>query len=460
MFISGQSHKEYYKKAKQTMNHRLTFPSSFVWGVATSSYQIEGATTKDGRGPSIWDTFCATPGKISDQTNGAIACDHYHLWEQDLDLIQSLGFKAYRFSVAWPRILPTGTSTVNQKGLDFYDRLVDGLLERDIQPFCTLYHWDLPQTLEDQGGWVSREVVEAFVQYADIVTRRLGDRVTAYATLNEPWCSAYLGYTQGEHAPGYTDTAMGLQAAHHLLLAHGAALPVMRANAPNAQHGIVVNLTPMYPHSDSAEDVALAQQINGFVNRWYLDPLFLGNYPEEAWEAYGEHVPQTQDGDLAIMSAPLDFLGVNYYSRGLVAYDESEPWPHAQHIKLEDAEYTDMGWEVFPEGLTNLLVQIHNDYILPPIYITENGAAYPDELNDDQVHDQARTHYYETHLQAVQNAMQQGVDVRGYFAWSLMDNFEWAFGYTKRFGIVYVDYETQARIPKDSAKWFKELLKT
>jgi beta-glucosidase len=430
-----------------------SFPPGFVWGVATAAYQIEGAIAEDGRKPSIWDTFAATPGKVAHGDTGAVACDHYHRWEADLDLMQRLGVHAYRFSVAWPRVIPDGTGAVNERGLDFYDRLVDGLLARGIEPFATLYHWDLPQPLQDAGGWPWRGIVEPFVAYADAVTRRLGDRVSAYATLNEPWCSAVLGYDFGAHAPGLQDRALGLRAAHHLLLAHGEALPVMRANAPRAKHGIVLNLNPGYPASDAPADAEAARRFDGFFNRWYLDPLLLGRYPEDLWAGYGADVPDVADGDLAAIARPLDFLGVNYYNRTILAADDGPRGVRPVDAPA-DAEHTEMGWEVFPQGLTDLLVRIHREYPLPPVYLTENGAAYRDAVVDGRVDDPERVRYLDRHLRALHAAMAQGVDVRGYFAWSLMDNFEWAHGYGKRFGLVHVDYATQDRTPKTSATWY------
>ncbi len=441
------------------MSLNRQFPSDFTWGVATAAFQIEGASREDGRGASIWDTFCATPGKVQNGDTGEVACDHYHRWQSDLDLIQSLNVGAYRFSVAWPRVLPQGTGPVNEQGLDFYDRLVDGLLERDIEPHLTLYHWDLPQALQDRGGWVSRDVVDAFVTYADAVTARLGDRVRAYATLNEPWCSAMAGHYLGEHAPGLQDRKKALQAAHHLLLAHGAALPVMRENAPGAQHGVVLNFTPSYPASDDPQDQKAARLFDGFFNRWFLEPLVKGEYPEDMWEVYGADVPEVQTDDLERIGAPLDFLGVNYYSRAVVAHDPEGDPPRFRGVPAA-GEQTDMGWEVYPEGLTDLLTRLSADYpSLPPLMVTENGAAYPDVLEDGKVQDDDRIRYLERHLEAVAEARERGADVRGYFAWSLLDNFEWAFGYSKRFGLVYTDYETLERIPKASAKWYAEIAK-
>ena len=428
-------------------------PSKFLWGVATSAYQIEGAVAEDGRGASIWDAFCRLPGRVAGGASGEVACDHYHRWEEDLDLIAGLGVDAYRFSISWPRILPLGRGRVEQRGLDFYDRLVDGILERGLEPFATLYHWDLPQALEDEGGWVERDTVRAFVEYADVVTGRLGDRVHSWATLNEPWCSAHLGYTNGEHAPGRSDRGLGLQASHHLLLAHGLALPEMRRNAPDSSHGIVLNLNPAYPATDSEEDLAAARRFDGFFNRWYLDPLFAGSYPQDAWDGYEKDVPEVRPGDLESISTPLDFLGVNYYSRALVTDGEGE-WPRVGWSAPRE-KVTQMGWEVYPRALRELLVRLKRDYPVPDVYITENGAAYPDTLSSGTVYDQERIDYLEGHIAAVEVAVAEGVPVKGYFAWSLMDNFEWAHGYDKRFGLIHVDYETQVRTLKESARWYR-----
>ncbi|GGJ68883.1 GH1 family beta-glucosidase [Deinococcus aquiradiocola] len=428
---------------------RHDFPAGFRFGVATSSYQIEGAAHEDGRGPSIWDTFCREPGRISDGSSGDIACDHYHRWPEDLDLIRSLGVDAYRFSVAWPRIQPTGSGAVNAAGLDFYERLVDGMLERGLSPYATLYHWDLPQALQDAGGWDNRETAHRFAEYARIFAERLGDRVRSYATLNEPWCSSILSYQIGEHAPGLRDRRAALSAAHHLLLGHGEAVLALRSVVQQAEVGIVLNLNPAYPATTSPADAAAARSFDGEFNRWFLEPLLVGEYPRDTWEAYGQDVPDVHPGDLQTIRQPLDFMGVNYYSRGLIS--ASGP------ARAEQSEFTAMDWEVYPQGLTDLLVRLKTDYLVPPIYITENGAAYHDVLEGDDVHDTARVRYFETHLNAVRAAADQGVDVRGYFAWSLMDNFEWAHGYSKRFGLVYVDYGDQRRILKDSAKWYRSL---
>lgn len=424
---------------------KTLFPADFCWGVATAAYQIEGAVNEDGRGPSIWDTFSHTPGKTHNGDTGDVACDHYHRWAEDLELMSQLGIQSYRFSVAWPRVLPQGTGRVNAKGLDFYERLVDGLLARGIEPNATLYHWDLPQPLQDRGGWASRDTAHAFVDYADAVSRRLGDRVKFYATFNEPWCIAILSHEIGEHAPGFSDRRLALQVAHHVLLAHGLALPVLRQNAPRAQHGIVLNFTPSYALDDSTEAQQAARLMDGTFNRWFADPLFKGRYPEDIWDLYGELVPKIQDGDLAQIAAPIDFLGVNYYTRVSFGGDPGS------------IERTAMGWEVFPQGLRDLLVRLQRDYGAP-MYVTENGAAYDDNLVDGAVHDPERVRYYERHLAAVQEAIMAGADVKGYYAWSLLDNFEWAKGYSKRFGLIYVDYASQQRILKSSARWYAELI--
>lgn len=432
------------------------FPTDFLWGVATAAFQIEGATREDGRGQSIWDTFCAIPGKVENGDTGEVACDHYHRWENDLDLIKSLGVRSYRFSIAWPRVLPEGTGRVNEKGLDFYDRLVDGMLERELEPNATLYHWDLPQALQDNGGWENRDTAEAFAYYADTVTKRLGDRVAYYATFNEPWCISILSHAIGEHAPGTYDMGLALQVSHNVYVTHGLALPRMRANAPGAQHGIVLNLTPSDPASRAPEDHEAARRFDGFFNRWFLDPLFKGSYPQDMWDGYSQMGPDVREGDLRLISQSLDFLGVNYYRRAVIAHREGD-WPDFQSVAF-DAERTEMGWEVYPQGLTDLLVRLKRDYDLPPLYITENGAAYADRLENGSVLDHQRINFYERHFEALLKAMRQGVDVRGFYAWSLMDNFEWAKGYGKRFGLVYVDYETQERTLKDSGQWLRSLI--
>ena len=442
------------------------FPHDFVWGVATSSYQIEGAVDEDGRGESIWDRFSATPGKIADGTSGEVACDHYHRWREDVELMRWMGLKAYRFSIAWPRILPQGRGRVSPAGLDFYSRLVDGLLEARIEPVVTLYHWDLPQALQDQGGWPSRDTVSAFVEYADIVSQKLGDRVKRWITHNEPWCISVLGYANGEHAPGIKDWSQALAAAHHVLLSHGQAVPVIRANVPGAEVGITLNLVPAEPASPSPEDQDACRAFDGGFNRWYLDPLYGRGYPKDVIADHiaegrlaSETLPFVREGDLADMATPIDFLGVNYYNRAVLRSDripESQNAPRTVHVSDDK---TDMDWEVYANGLTRLLVRLHQDYAPGRLYVTENGAAYatgPDA--DGRVRDTKRVHYLRTHLEASLEAIKQGVPLQGYFAWSLMDNFEWAWGYQKRFGMVYVDYATQKRIPKDSAHLYRAVV--
>lgn len=428
------------------------FPANFVWGVATSAYQIEGAAHEDGRGDSIWDEFCRRPGAIRDGSNGDHACDHYHRADADIDLIASLNIPAYRFSIAWPRVQPLGQGEWNERGFDFYDRLIDRLLSRGIAPHLTLYHWDLPQALQEPGGWASRDTVSYFVTYAAEVARRFGDRVASIATHNEPWVVATLGHEAGIFAPGLKSQKAAMQAAHHLLLSHGLAMQAMRAQGVKAPLGIVLNQSPSHAATDSAEDVAKARLDDGLTIRWYMDPLLLGRYPDDVLAFLGADAPPVLAGDMEIIRQPLDFLGINYYTRNVSGTGAPQQNTHAGR------EVTDMGWEVFPAGLTELLARIHADYPLPPVYIMENGAAYRDQLIDGRVADADRIRYLRSHMAAVADALALGVDVRGYFVWSLLDNFEWAEGYLKRFGIVYVDYETQRRIPKDSALWYRDFL--
>ena len=428
------------------------FPADFVWGVATSAFQIEGAPAADGKGPSIWDSFCQRPGTIADNSSGDIACDHYRLWESDLDLIAGLGVDAYRFSVSWPRVRPGGAGAWNAKGLDFYERLVDGLLERGLKAYLTLNHWDLPDELQAQGGWAHRDTVHRFVEYARGMATHLGDRLSAITTHNEPWVMAVLGHETGLFAPGIKDRAVAMQAAHHLLLSHGLALQALRADGCRSELGIVLNLAPVQPATDSPEDLAQARLEDGRLLRWYMDPLLRGAYPQDVLDFLGADVPQVQPGDLQAIAAPMDYLGVNYYSRSVAS--AAGPWD----VHRGGREITEMGWEVYPEGLTELLLRLHRDYALPPVYITENGGAFPDKLANGQVHDADRTRYLAQHIAAVADAMRQGVPMKGYMVWSLLDNFEWASGYAKRFGIVHVDYETQHRTLKDSALWYRAFL--
>ena len=428
----------------------------FTWGVATSSYQIEGAATAGGRGPSIWDTFSRVPGAVINGDSGDVACDHYHRYNEDLDLIKWLGVNAYRFSIAWPRIFPQGAGSPNQAGIDFYDRLIDGALERGITPWPTLYHWDLPQALEDKGGWNSRATSERFAEYANLMAEKFGDRVKNWTTLNEPFCSAWLGYLYGVMAPGIKDLQTAINASHHLLLGHGLATQAIRSVASDLRVGIVLNLTPAIPLNE--KDELAAKYADGFDNRWYADPVFKGSYPQDIVEGFGKEVP-IHAGDLQSISAPLDFLGINFYTRQTVTLDESaKPLPY-RPVMVDGVERTAMGWEVHPESLTNIIMRVHRDYAPKEIYITENGSAWDDSVINDKVDDPHRVSYLERHLDAMLAAKAQGAPVNGYFAWSLMDNFEWAYGYSKRFGIVYVEYETQKRIPKSSAYYYRERIK-
>jgi beta-glucosidase len=438
-----------------TADSASSFPADFVWGASTASYQIEGAVREDGRGESVWDRFSATPGKVRGGDTGEIACDFYHRYPEDVKLMVELGLDAFRFSVAWPRIFPEGRGKVNEKGLDFYDRLVDALLEQGIEPFATLFHWDLPQALEDEGGFRVRTTAEAFVEYAEAVANRLGDRVHRFITHNEPWVYAWIGHAWGEHAPGHRSEAEAVAVAHHLLLSHGWAVEAIRRAAPDAQVGISLNLHEAYAHSDSPEDEAAAWQVDGEGNRWFLDPIFRGSYPADLLERNELVAPVLRDGDLETMTAPLDFLGVNNYFRFVVRADDDGP----RLIPNPEAQHTEMGWEVYPDGLHRLLTRVAEDYAPPAIYVTENGAAFGDvRVHDGSVHDPERTAYLEGYIDAVARAIRDGAPVKGYFVWSFLDNFEWAKGYSKRFGLVYVDYPTQERVPKDSFYWYQRLL--
>jgi len=431
----------------------------FVWGVATSAYQIEGAAAEDGRAPSIWDTFCRVPGAIDNGDTGDVACDHYHRWPEDVALMRQLGVDAYRFSIAWPRVLPEGTGAVNAAGLDFYDRLVDGLLDAGIRPFATLYHWDLPQALQDRGGWPERGTATAFADYASVVAARLGDRVQDWMTLNEPLCSAWIGHLEGRMAPGIRDITAAVRASHHLLLAHGLATAALRAAVPGAQVGMVTNLSPCVPGSDRPEDRAAAHRADGHNNRWWLDPLYGDGYPEDMVAAYGV-APPVRDGDLALIAAPTDFLGLNYYFRQVVVDDPDAPPPYVRSIEVPDAAATAMGWEVYPAGLEQLLVRLAGEYGVPKLYVTESGSAWPDDVGPDgQIADRKRTQYLVDHIASAAGAVRQGVPLAGYFAWSLLDNFEWAYGYDKRFGLVHVDYATQVRTIKASGLRYAQLIR-
>ncbi|MGA3121647.1 MAG: GH1 family beta-glucosidase [Polyangiaceae bacterium] len=450
------------------MATRVSFPAGFVWGAATSSYQIEGATNEDGRGESIWDRYAKTVANIKDGSNGDVACDHYHRWRQDVALMGSLKLAAYRFSVAWPRVHPTGRSPVNDRGLDFYSRLVDALLERGIAPYVTLYHWDLPQVLQDAGGWVNRDTAHAFVEYAEAVSRRLGDRVKHWITHNEPWCASFVSYAKGVHAPGLRDWSAAIASSHHLLLSHGWAVSVIRRNSPGAEVGITVNLSPAVPASPSPDDADAARHYDGFMNRWFLDPLYRGFYPPDMVLDYVRAgylaetgMPFVRSGDLRDIAVATDFLGVNYYNRAVTRSDrvpEQKNRPRTVFL-APPSEWTAIGWEVYPQGMFEVLMRVHLGYRPAKIYVTENGASYPDAPDaSKRVADTRRIAFMRDHLLAARRAIGEGVPLEGYFAWSLMDNYEWDHGYTQRFGLTWIDYATQERIPKDSAFWYREVI--
>lgn len=431
-----------------------SFPAGFVWGTATSAYQIEGAWNEDGKAESIWDRFAHTKGRIRDGTSGDVACDHYHRWKGDVELMKELGVNAYRFSISWPRILPEGTGTPNSPGLDFYHRLVDRLLAADIEPFVTLYHWDLPQALQDRGGWPERATAEAFVEYADLVSARLGDRVRNWITVNEPWVAADHGYLTGIHAPGHRDETEHVRAAHHLLLAHGRSVSVIRSNCKPARVGISLNLVPQTPGSNLPADRREADLADGRVNRWFLDPLAGRGYPSDILEEDRIDLGWVDPGDMQEISSHMDFLGVNYYSRTVVGGSEDDP-------RVGANGYTDMGWEIYAEGMFALLERLHREYPFSAYMVTENGAAFPDELDDEgRVLDLDRIRYLDEYLDAIRRAIESGVPVEGNFVWSLLDNFEWAEGHSKRFGLIYVDFPSQMRIVKESGRWYREVVTT
>jgi beta-glucosidase len=448
----------------------IHFPSDFVWGGATSAYQVEGSVGADGRGESIWDRLCRKPGAIEDGSSGDVACDHYRRYREDVALMRTLGLKAYRFSVAWPRILPSGRGALNPRGLDFYSRLVDCLLENGITPFATLYHWDLPQSLQDEGGWAARATAEAFAEYAEVVAQRLGDRVKTWITINEPWCVSLLSHQLGKHAPGVRDWPTALAVAHHVLLAHGLAVPAIRRACPGAEVGITLNFEPAVPASRSAADLDATRHSDGSFNRWFLDPVFGRRYPADMVADYARAghipasgVPEARDHDFAAIAAPTDFLGVNYYTRRIV---RSETVPEASNAPVTLAlppasELTTMGWEVCSEELYRLLCRLQFEYSPPRMFVTENGSAWRDTVAaDGRVHDPERVGYLRGHLAATGRAIAAGARVAGYFAWSLLDNFEWERGYTQRFGIIHVDYQTQVRTPKDSALFYRDTIRT
>jgi beta-glucosidase len=443
------------------LNQQHTFPRNFIWGAATSAYQVEGSPLADGAGPSIWHRFAHTPGRVSGDDNGDVACDHYRRYRDDLDLMSALGLQAYRFSVSWARVIPDGRGAVNPAGLDFYERLVDGLVERGIEPMLTLYHWDLPAALDDRGGWLNPDIAHWFAEYARILFRRFDGRVKLWATVNEPWVVTDGGYLTGVLAPGHRNRFEAPIASHHLLRAHGAAVRAYRAEGRHSI-GLVVNLEPKYPASENAEDLAATARADAYMNRQYLDPVFFGTYPEELSEIFGDAWPEWPREDFALIREPIDFLGVNYYTRNVTCWDAGV-WPvHARPVRQKQATYTETGWEVCPQGLADVLGWVKERYGNPPVYITENGAAFydPPVAEGDALFDSLRVDYLRRHLRSLREAISKACNVQGYFAWSLLDNLEWSHGFSKRFGLVHVDFETQRRTPKASARFYSRVIAT
>lgn len=435
---------------------RRDFPAGFIFGTATAAYQIEGSRF-GGCGPSHWDSFAATPGNVLNGDDGSVACDHYHRHAEDLDLVRDAGFDAYRFSTSWARVMPDGRA-VNPEGLDFYDRLVDAMLARGLKPWLTLYHWDLPSALADQGGWANRDTAARFAEFAGIVMGRIGDRVAATATINEPWCVAWLSHFLGHHAPGLRDIRAAARAMHHVLLAHGLGVEAMRA-AGHGNLGIVLNLTRMQPASESQADIAAAGTEDGIANRWFLDAVFRGAYPQDILNVLEPHMPRGFAQDMGLISAPIDWLGINYYTRNVIAADPGALWPSTRAVE-GPLPKTQMGWEIHPEGLSHLLIRVARDHAGDlPLVVTENGMAWDDRVVDGAVNDAQRVAYIDSHLAAARDAIAAGVNLRGFFYWSLLDNFEWAFGYERRFGLVHVDYATQRRTPKASWHAFAAMLR-
>ncbi|MBW1710066.1 MAG: beta-glucosidase [Deltaproteobacteria bacterium] len=439
----------------------VTFPEDFLWGAATASYQIEGAANEDGKGVSIWDKFSHTPGKIKDGSTGDVACDHYHRYRDDVALMKRLKLRGYRFSISWPRILPGGKGRVNLEGLDFYSLLVDELLAANITPMATLYHWDLPQALEDRGGWANRDIASWFAEYTFAVVKHLGDRVKFWITLNEPQIFAILGYLFGSHAPGVANLHNYFPLSHNVNLAHGYGVEAIRSETRQAQVGTVFQTPPIHPATNSREDARAARNMDGLLNRWYTEPVLLGRYPEDILKLLNTIDLKIETGDLEKISQPLDFVGLNVYTRMFARHDPNVPFIEstlATDHKIQDAQYTAMGWEVYPQAIYESLMRFKEEWGDPVVYVTENGAAFEDSLKDGEINDSRRVQYLQKYLAATQKAMSDGVKVKGYFVWTLIDNFEWTEGYTQRFGIVYVDYATQKRIPKASAHWYRDLI--
>ncbi len=435
---------------------RLAFPDGFLWGAATAAYQVEGAANEGGRSPSIWDTWSHIPGNTANGDTGDIAIDHYHRWRDDIEIMKELGLKAYRFSISWSRVLPNGRGEVNQEGMQFYSDLVDGLLEAGIEPWVTMFHWDLPQVLDDEGGWANRQMLDAWDEYVEAITSALGDRVKHWITLNEPWVIAHMGYNWGTNAPGRKDLKEALAVSHSLNLAHGRAVNIVRKNVPDAKVGITLNLWYIYGETDSPEDQEAVRKSDLFNNRWFLDPVMKGSYPEDMVQAFGDAMPKIEPGDMELASVPTDFLGINSYNPQYVKHDPSAD--NGVGFAERDVEKTAMDWPVDPQGFQDLLERVQRDYTPNAIYVTENGSAWDDEVVDGEIHDERRIAYLKGHLNAAHRAIANGTSLKGYFCWSLFDNFEWALGYAKRFGIVYVDYSTQERIIKDSARYYADVI--
>ena len=450
-----------------TERSAIDFPTDFVWGAATAAYQIEGAAREDGRGPSVWDEFSHTPGKVDNGDTGDIACDHYHRVEADVKLMAELGLHSYRFSISWPRVMPDGRTRVNQAGLAWYHRLVELLLEHGIAPCPTLFHWDLPLGLEEIGGFRNRDTASWFADYAALMAQEFGDRVTMWSTFNEPWCYAYLGHGSGAHAPGLTDPAAAVSVAHHQLLAHGLAVEAMRAERDGLALGIVINPSGVVTEGSPKADADEIRMIDGIHNRWWFDGVLNGEYPADVMARYDHLAAAVLDGDLATVAQPVDWIGINYYFDILVRGTDSKTAAMPEYPTVTGTEpsptrtvHTDMGWPITPDGFTELLTRLHREYPnLPPVYITENGCAYDDPVIDGRCADPRRIDYLDLHLRAVRDAIAEGVDIRGYYQWSLLDNFEWAFGYDKRFGIVHVDFDTLERTPRDSAYWYADVIR-
>jgi len=444
--------------------NKCDFNPRFKWGAATSSFQIEGNIDVDGKLESIWDRFCKTPGKIKNMEHASTACDHYNRWREDFDLLENLGVNSYRFSISWSRIVLSDLKQGNQKGIEYYDKLVDDLLLRNIDPFVTLNHWDIPQEFQDRGGWVDRESIKYFLDYVDIITKKLGDRVKNWITHNEPWVIAYLGYNEGTHAPGYSSLAQTLAVNHHLLLSHGLSLPIIRENSKDSKVGIALNLNPAYPASSSEVDLNAAKLFDEYFNGWYLEPLYGNQYPKNILNSWKDEGKLTKgldfikDGDFKVISEPTDFLGINYYSRAIIRCSKTEKHKNLP-VEIVPGEKTKFDWEVFPKGLEELLLRINKDYSPKSLFITENGASYDSNIQGmEDINDSKRIEYLESHILACKNALDQGVPLEGYFCWSLMDNFEWAEGLNHRFGLVHIDFDTQKRIPKRSYKWYQKFL--